>query len=265
MVQRSRGIGTGNEVNIVKAAADNIGYAFFSFEALPLKTVSASPTTIAYKYFKVDNVDPLNLNYALGALPTCSTNPILYNCAATSTSGVFTNFPNLRSGSYRSWSVYRIITDSNGSNKVNAQTLVDVADAVADAILPDFIPPAPVCSGTTYPHGVTLLGNTTYQATEPGLRIYREHFTPGFGTSLLVTLPTANPPYNPPSGGGVESPNDGPNLSSTMSCATGSFPSGYLGGMDSLATNSEVGGDVGGPIVVTPLGSTATAPGLTQP
>jgi hypothetical protein len=254
---RSRGIGTGNEVKAIKLAADNLGYLFFSYEAAPPKTISGTPATIAYKYLKLDNVDPINQTYGAGTLPTCNS-ATLYNCSASKNgSGVFTSYPHLRDGTYRSWSVYRVITDSNGSNKSNAQTLVNVANAVADAVLPDFVPLYPVCSGSTYPSGVTLLGNTTYQGTEPGLQVYRQHFTPSG-----VVLPTTHPPYNPLSGG-VEIANDGPNLGTTATCTAGTFHSGYLGGMDSLATNSEVGGDVGGAIVITPSGTTATPPGAT--
>ena len=214
---RLRGIGTGDVVKGVNNTQDSIGYVFFSYEALP---PSSFPNV---KYLALDGVDPLHTSYFDGSLPTCGTSTKI-NCFHDRG----TTFPNLRNGTYRSWSIYRLVTDAAGT--ANATDLVNKAQAIVDTTLADFVPFAPVC------------GSSASQ-DEPGLKVYRQHFNRG---------------------GITPSPNDGP-LPASITCTTGGIRTlafGALGGQDPTNTNNEAGGDVGGAIVYTPTGS-PTVPGPT--
>ncbi|WP_158790372.1 hypothetical protein [Granulicella sp. L60] len=254
---RFRAIGTGDEVKGVGLTADSLGYLFFSFEAVPPTTIGAANS---YKYLTVDGIDPINATYSTGVTPACLTGTIT-TCQAThsATTREYTNFPNLRNGTYHEWTMYRMIADSTQpTNVANAQALVNAANIVADTSLPDFIPIASACDGTN-----GLL------ADEPGWQLYREHYTPSG-----VVLPTVSP-FNPPVGG-VEEPNDGPNLfrnanPSGLHCTTTgkTYFSWTLAGTDPSHVNTEVGGDVGGTIVnnagMQNTSPGATAPGATEP
>ncbi len=223
---RDRAIGTGEEVNAVKGstsivAANAVGYAFFSYES----TGGSS----AYKYITLDGIDPINTTYpAGGALPTCGTGSGYLDCPVKGGA----SFPHLRDGTYRSWSMYRVVSDSapNGmtTDQATAQALVNEAEYLVNAQIPDFVPFSPQCR-------LTASGTS-----DPGLDVYREHFTP-----VGVTLPTVPAPQTQ----GV--PNDGP-LGPVVKCTVGapqSFTPLTLGGQDPKDTNTELGGDAGGVIV----------------
>ena len=228
---RYRGVGTGDEVKAVQGTAtgytgttNTVGYAFYSVE-------SVAPSS-SYKYITLDGVDPINSSYVAGVLPTCATVSGVYDCPVAGGS----SFPNLRNGSYKAWSVYRLITDSTGLT--NAQALVSASQAPVDTKIPDYVPFNPVC----------LSSLATGTADEPGLAVYREHYVPsGISTT----------------------DNDGP-LPSNVSCkrTSGKYTlySYTLGGYDSTGANNEAGGDVGGTIVG-PFNSTTgqpTVPGYVQ-
>ena len=67
------------------------------------------------------------------------------------------SFPNLRNGSYRAWSVLRIV--SNGTALANANLLVTAAQTFVTSTVPDFVPALKVAS------------------TDPGLALLRSHYT----------------------------------------------------------------------------------------
>ncbi len=209
---RFRGVGTGDVVNAVSNAANTnfIGYAFFSYESTGHKAT--------YKYVTLDGVDPISTSYSNGDLPTCPVSGGSFSCPVPNG----TSFPHLRDGSYKAWSIYRLIADPSDTN---AQTLVAQAQASVNGSVPDFVPFSPVCD----PAGVS---------DDTGLPVYRQHFTQV----------------------GV-APNDGPNQG-TVVCAVsgGSYPYLALGGLDPSGANNEAGGDVGGAIVG-PNTSAPVAPG----
>jgi ABC-type phosphate transport system substrate-binding protein len=200
--KRIRGIGTGQVVSSVNSTADAIGYAFFAYEALNTKT---GGNAVNVKYLKLDGVDPIlaTASYT-GTIPACGTTT--FNCPNASPKATF---PNLRNGTYRSWSTYRVITDS--THQTNVQALIKKAESVADTTLPDFVPFTPQCG-------------TTSSKDDPGLGIYRAHFS-------LTGITT--------------SPTDGP-LGANVTCTTGgtrTLKTYALGG------TTEAGGDVGGAVV----------------
>jgi len=214
---RYRAIGTGDEVGGVQATVNGVGYAFFSYESVN--------TNANYKYIQLDAVDPINASYSTGSLPSCPTSSGHFNCPIAPGK----SFPHLRDGSYRSWSMYRILTDSNG--QAAAQKLVNQADTDVNLNIPDFVPFNPICR--TSPTG----------ADEPGLDVYRQHFIPSGQTGTA---------------------DDGPQQAA-VHCTLGgahSLPFLTLGGVDPTGKNTENGGDVGG-IIEGPFSAThqPTVPG----
>lgn len=142
---RRRAIGTGEMVKTaLLPTSDSIGYAFFSYG-----NVSAIANSANYGYLTLNGVDPLNATYTNGQLPSCTA-----PCPVTAG----TSFPNLRNGTYRSWSVLRLVTDTAGSAFTNASAIVAAAQANINTTVPDFVP------------------FKSTQVGEPGLTKYRSHF-----------------------------------------------------------------------------------------
>jgi hypothetical protein len=236
---RDRAVGTGDEVKAVEngygtpATTNAMGYAFFSYES--------TGANAALKYITLNSIDPINASYTTGALPTCTITGGAYNCPVTPG----TSFKNLRNGTYKAWSVYRLITDSTG--QAAAKTLVNEAQTLVNSNIPDFVPFNPICRLT--PTGID----------EPGLAVYREHYVP----STITTIPNTI----------TLTANDGPRFlfgttSTTVSCTLGgahTLQHLTLGGTDASGANTEAGGDVGGTIQG-PFTSAAppAVPGVTQ-
>jgi hypothetical protein len=234
--KRERAIGTGDVVKGVNNQEDGIGYVFFSYEALNAKGSSYGGNVANTKYLELNGVDPIGVTTSYtGAIPVCgSVSNADFSCpvpAGSSTTGL-NSFPNLRSGSYGAWSIYRVISDSNG--QTNAQALVDKANVVADKTLPDFVPFEQACGASA-------------SLDEQGLAVYREHFT------ISSTSTTAASYGIAPSGG-----NDGGHRT-TLTCGSRSLYGRSLGG------STEQGGDVGGTIVYTAAGHNPTATIETSP
>jgi len=139
---KGNGSGTGGILNIT----DSLGYFFWSFgNGSPFKS---NPSQ--YGYFTLDGVDPLNMTYVDGTVPACT---------APCPVGANTSFPHLRDGTYRSWTIVRVIDASGGDASVDA--LVTHAQDDVNKIEPDFVPFTQDASGD---------GDT-------GLGHYRSHFT----------------------------------------------------------------------------------------
>ena len=200
---RTRAVGTGESINNgVLPTADAIGYAFWGFGNFSKLAASTS-----YGYLTLDGVDPIAASYTNGELPACPAS----GCPVAGG----TSFPNLRNGTYRSWSLLRVVTDSattNPTNYNNTVALVAAANKLINKTVPDFVPFLASCATTG--------------ANEPGLDVYREHFTP---TGITVT------------------PNDG-SVPTTVDCSAHSgAPAQTLVGR-TLGGGTEAGGDVGGKI-----------------
>jgi hypothetical protein len=171
---RLRGIGTGqvisgnSNVGGVKNLADSIGYTFFSYG-------NVAPIAAVAKYVTLDGVDPLNSSYTDGTIPTCTA-----PCPVTPG----TSFPHLRDGSYRTWSILRVVTDASGSNLTNAQAIVTSTQKLVNSIVPDFVPAVATPDG------------------DPGMPYYKSHFkVAGGGTK--GTISNGNPGQGKENGGDV--------------------------------------------------------------
>jgi ABC-type phosphate transport system substrate-binding protein len=142
--KRMRGIGTGEVIkNGVLATKDSIGYTFFGFA-----NVAPIAGTPKYGYLKLNGVDPIQSSFSTGQLPKCT---------APCPKAPGTSFPNLRNGTYRSWSVLRVVTDASGTNLTNTQALVTAMQNIVNSTVPDFVPFKPA-------------------AGDPGLSKYRSHY-----------------------------------------------------------------------------------------
>ncbi len=148
---RLRGIGTGQiisgnaGVGGLKNLPDSIGYSFFSFgNVAPIAGASG-----VGRYVTLDGVDPISASYTTGVLPTCTA-----PCPVTPG----TSYPHLRDGSYRAWSILRLVTDASGTNLTNAQAVVTATQKEVNATVPDFVPAVATPDG------------------DPGMPYYRSHF-----------------------------------------------------------------------------------------
>jgi len=182
---RYRGIGTGEVITEVQfsnntsscsssspcftTAQDGIAYAFFSYGNVKPLADSAS-----YGYITLNGVDPIFQTYgsnldpgqpAGGQLPGTADLP-----AACGTAGTFPcaenviwkngfSFPNLRNGTYRAWSLLRLV--SNGTASTNAAQLVKASNSFVVTSTPDYVP-----YGAITASGVADLG----------LKVLRSHY-----------------------------------------------------------------------------------------
>ena len=168
---RFRSIGTSEEVKSVlnsnvNHGTDGIGYAYFSYG-----NVSTIANNANYGYLTLDGIDPIFHRYGgttdpgqpaiAGALPSSATLPGAcsggFPCAESKIWSGNLSFPNLRNGSYRAWSVLRLV--SNGTPLVNLKLLVSASQTFVVNSVPDYVPAVKV------------------GATDPGLGLLRSHFT----------------------------------------------------------------------------------------
>jgi hypothetical protein len=172
--KRYRSIGTGEEVKFVLNSStnygtDGIGYTFFSYG-----NVSTIANSANYGYLTLNGVDGIFHKYGTtidpgqpsiaGALPasanlpaTCAGGAGNFPCAESKIWSGNLSFPNLRNGSYRAWSVLRLV--SNGAALAATNLLVTGAQKYAVNTTPDFVPALKVA------------------ATDPGLPLLRSHYT----------------------------------------------------------------------------------------
>jgi hypothetical protein len=202
---RWRAIGTGDEVksvlnsttSAVHADVDGIGYAFFSYG-----NVSSIGDSANYSYVTIDDIDPIFHQYdnnlpgkkdpgqpaTAGMLPKvndiagcsgawpCNENQIWAADNYSLVGGVEVpsySFPNLRNGSYPTWSVLRLAAAGAAEP---AQNLVTASNQYVVTTTPDYVPFYPV-----YDNNGNLL--------DPGLQIERSHFGCTTATCGQGTLP----------------------------------------------------------------------------
>jgi hypothetical protein len=168
---RYRSIGTGEEVKFVlnstaNYGTDGIGYTFFSYG-----NVSSIADSANFGYLTLNGVDGIWHKYGstidpgqpaiAGALPSATDLPATcvggFPCAEKLIWSGNLSFPNLRNGSYRSWSVLRLV--SSGTPLTVAKLLATGAQTYVTTSVPDFVPAVKV--GTT----------------DPGLALLRSHYT----------------------------------------------------------------------------------------
>ena len=169
---RYRAIGTGEEVkSVLNSSAnhgtDGIGYTFFSYG-----NVSSIANSTSYAYLTLNGIDPIFHRYGAtgidpgqpagaGVLPAAANLPAscsgAFPCPEGSIWSGHLSFPNLRNGSYRAWSLLRMV--SNGTALNATKLLIEGAQTHVVTQVPDFVPGLKV------------------GATDPGLALLRSHYT----------------------------------------------------------------------------------------
>ena len=193
---RYRGIGTGEVINGVlisntsgqfTTAQDGIAYAFFSYG-----NVKSLASQANFGYITLNGVDPIFQSYgttidpgqpAGGQLPGAANLPAacLSNFPCTE-SQIWANgfsFPNLRNGTYRAWSLLRLV--ATGTASTAAVALVNASQQFVVTSVPDYVPFKATTAG-----GISDLG----------LKLLRSHYEQrdGNGVELGKTTAIANEP-----------------------------------------------------------------------
>ena len=166
---RWRAIGTGEEVLSVQNSnanngMDGIGYSGFTFG-----NIGGIANSANYGYLQLDGIDPIFHKYGTtidpgqpaiaGAMPSAATicGGSGFPCAEGSIWSGHLSYPNLRNGSYRAWTILRLVSD--GVALAQVKLLVAGSQAVAANVTPDYVPFVRVA------------------ATDPGFPLLRSHYT----------------------------------------------------------------------------------------
>jgi hypothetical protein len=181
---RWRAIGTGEEVKSVQNSVtnngiDGIGYTFFSYG-----NVSSIANNANYGYITLNGTDPIFQAYGStfdpgqpateGVLPAAANTPCgSFPCPENQIWAGGLSFPNVRSGTYRAWSLLRIV--STGAALTNAEKVIKSSQSFVVTTTPDYIPAVKVTA--------TVNGKSF---TDPGLALIRSHYqqTDGNGNDL---------------------------------------------------------------------------------
>jgi hypothetical protein len=185
--KRTRGIGTGEVVKSVlnsglNYGTDGISYTFFSYGNVA--SIANNPN---YGYIALNGVDPIFAGYGAGVDPGQPAGPGVLPAAANLPAGcggafpcsehlIWGNgfsFPNLRNGTYRAWSVLRLV--STGTAGTNANALVTASNKFVVNEVPDYVPFKPV-AGTT----------------DLGLKLLRSHYQQRDGNSVKLGVAPVN-------------------------------------------------------------------------
>jgi hypothetical protein len=168
---RSRSIGTGEEVKFVQNSNANFGVDGIGYTGFTYGNISSIANSANYGYLQLDGVDPIFHVYGTtidpgqpsipGALPNTATLPAVcagqFPCSESQIWSGHLSFPNLRNGSYRAWTIIRIVSDGAALNL--AKQLVATSQNVAANITPDYVP-------------FVAVGQS-----EPGFKLLRSHYT----------------------------------------------------------------------------------------
>ena len=195
---RKRGVGTGDVIGGLKAnALDGITYTFFSYG-----NVSKLADSSTFRYLQLNGVDPIFHQYvstaggtkldpgqpnaSIGEIPSgadvpclnggvhsfpCSENAIWSGGYGKVTPFSITqtglSFPNVRNGSYKAWSILRLVSDGNALTQ--AQKMASGSQTFAATVTPDYIPVLAVAT-----------------AGDPGALLLRSHYQQVDGTGASI-------------------------------------------------------------------------------
>lgn len=186
---RYRAIGSSELIKAVQNSSakfggrDGITYGLFGYGP-----VSSIANNTAYGYIQLNGVDPIFASYAGGdpGQPGNGTIPGAQNlpaaCAGTFpcpekdiwTGGL--SFPNLRNGTYSSWSLYRLV--SNGTGLTAAKALLAKSQPFVVTSVPDYVP-AKKTAVAGYP-------------TDPGLTYLHSHYQQYDGAGDVIGAAPVN-------------------------------------------------------------------------
>jgi hypothetical protein len=209
--QRFRAIGTGEEVKSVlnsntaatfPTAQDGIGFTFFSYGNV--SSIAGNPN---YGYLALNGVDPIFASYGAGqsidpgqpsgdgVLPAQANLPSVcttgFPCSEDVIWGNKFSFPNLRNGTYRAWSLLRVI--ATGTPSTAAVALVKNSNKYVVINTPDYVPAAAVTG---------QVGTTGAAIAELGLKLVRSHYQQFDGNNVKLGACVAAGCTNVPEKGG---------------------------------------------------------------
>ncbi len=245
---RYRGIGTGEVINFVLHSndgtysnvtpQDGLAYTFFSYG-----NVKPIADSTAYGYIQLNGVDPIFNCYwcsvpPIHVPPNPPTiidpgQPILQGLAGVLPGGAETtfpacentiwgnggfSFPNLRNGTYRAWSLLRLIYLSTQATPIG--DLVTTSNKYVVGDVPDYVPVTAVTlSSTTTPACATTIADL-------GLKLLRSHYDEQNGDGFVLA----------------------------QGCTTGGGVTSVAGCKAPENEPTEYGGDMGGMIIPTAIG-----------
>jgi hypothetical protein len=181
------GLASGNSNS---STADGIGYAFYSYG-----NVAKLADSTNYGYITLDGVDPIWTSYqplvgspdpgqpvpanyggALGVLPESTENGLKGGNTGDAVGFPLCenqiwkygeSYPNLRNGSYRAWSLLRLVYPAAQATEV--KDLITASNKFAVNSIPDYVPFAStaVTAGT---------GGCAAALTDPGLKVWHSHY-----------------------------------------------------------------------------------------
>lgn len=190
--QRYRGIGTGEVVAGVQHSGDGtypnsvdgIAYTFFSYG-----NIGALANNTKYGYITLNGVDPIFASYGTtldpgqpavaGELPAAANLPA--SCAGAfpcSEHDIWANgfsFPNVRNGTYRAWSLLRLV--ATGTASTNAVALITASNKFVVNAVPDYVP-----------------FKTVTGTTDLGTKLLRSHYQQKDGAGTLLGKAPVNEP-----------------------------------------------------------------------
>lgn len=179
---RFRGIGTGEVVKWVQnshanISLDGIAYTFFSYG-----NISSIANNSAYGYITLNGVDPIFADYQSpldpgqpgnGTLPAAANLPAAcsgaFPCPEKDIWAGGLSYPNLRNGTYKAWSILRLV--SNGTALTKAKALVLHSQQFVVTSVPDYVPAMKTIAGGT---------------TDPGLLFLRSHYQQYDGAGTFI-------------------------------------------------------------------------------
>jgi len=215
--QRWRTIGSSEEIKAVynsngtafgTNARDGIGYAYFSYGNVNTSGQVLSDSA-NYGYLKLNGVDPIWAAYGIGKaidpgepagpgqLPSQADLPTAvcansFPCPENQIWGGGASFPNLRNGTYRAWSLLRLV--ATGTAGTNAAALIAAAEKQAVLNTPDFVPEtAQAITAAANPFG--------YAITDKGLLLLRSHYQEYDGAGVNIGVAPVNQPNTSEKGG----------------------------------------------------------------
>jgi hypothetical protein len=196
---RYRGIGTGEVVNGVlisnnsgqfTTAQDGIAYTFFSYG-----NVKPLASQANFGYLTLNGVDPIFQSYgttidpgqpAGGQLPGAANLPAVcagnFPCTEKQIWANGFSFPNVRNGTYRSWSLLRLV--ATGTASAAAQALANSGASVVVTVVPDYVPFKATTAGGISDLGLKLLRSHYAQRDGNGVRLGK--------TTAITNEPTEN-------------------------------------------------------------------------
>ncbi len=214
---RYRAIGTGEEVKSVQKSVANYGHDGIGFTFFSYGNVSSIANNKNYGYITLNGIDPIFQSYGPpsqgpvdpgqpnvagfpGVLPaeanlpaTCQGGPSTWPCSENLIWNNGYSFPNVRNGTYRAWSLLRLVSVA-GANGTDIDDLLKASNKYVVSTTPDYIPYANIAAQGPIP-------------ADLGAKLLRSHYQQVDGAGHALGLAPVNSPEAGGDMGGFIIPN----------------------------------------------------------